>query len=222
MASIQKKGDGWYCQFSYRGKRPTFAIGKVSEDEARAKSAQVDYLLMRLKQRLIEVPPGVEIVDFVRYDGKPPASVINPGNASAPGGTCSLAALRDRFLATHDGVHEVGTLGTTRIHFSHLVATLGDEFPLAELSLPDLQRHVDRRATKGIAPVTIRKEIDGLRAAWNWGKRSGLVAREWPGRGLVYRKTREKPPFQTRAEIDRRIKRGGLTHEQKKELWESL
>jgi integrase len=222
MASIQKKGDGWYCQFCYRGQRPTVATGKVSEDEARAKSAQVDYLLMRLKQRLIEIPPGVEIVDFVRYDGKPPASLINPGNGHTGGEVVSLAMLRDRFLATHIGAHEENTLGTTRIHFNHMVMTLGDQFPMAELSSADLQRHVDRRAAKGIASVTVRKEIDGLRAAWNWGKRSGLVAVEWPGKGLVYQKTREKPPFQTRAEIERRIKRGGLTPAQKTELWESL
>ena len=86
MASIQKNGDGWYCQFCYRGQRTTFAIGKVSEDEASAKSAQADYLLMRPKQRLIELPGGAEIVDFVRYDGKPPASAINPGNARVSGG----------------------------------------------------------------------------------------------------------------------------------------
>ena len=222
MASIQKKGDGWYCQFCYRGQRPTFALGKVSEDEARAKSSQVDYMLMRLKQRLIDLPPGVEIVDFVRYDGKPPASLVNSGSAALPTKTGTLAVLRDRFLTTHAGAHEAGTLGTARTHFKHIAATLGDHFPLAELTLPDLQRHVDRRAAKGIAPVTIRKEIDGLRAAWNWGKRTGLVALEWPGRGLVYRKTKEKPPFQTRAEITRQIARGGLTDDQKKELWESL
>jgi hypothetical protein len=83
LASIQKRRDGWYCQFCYRGQRTTFAIGKVSEDEASAKSAQVDYLLMRPKQRLIELPGGAEIVG---YDGMPPASAINPGNARVSGG----------------------------------------------------------------------------------------------------------------------------------------
>ena len=44
----------------------------VTEAEAEAKAAQVDYLLMRLKQRLIELPPGIGIVEFVRHDGKAP------------------------------------------------------------------------------------------------------------------------------------------------------
>lgn len=95
-------------------------------------------------------------------------------------------------------------------------------FPLPELAQADLQRHVDRRTGEAIALVTIKKEINGLRAAWNWGRRSGLVTAEWPGKGLVYQKTKEKPPFQTRAEICRRIARGGLSDVQQGELWESL
>ena len=31
MASIQQKGNGWYCQFVYRGKRRTFAVGRVTK-----------------------------------------------------------------------------------------------------------------------------------------------------------------------------------------------
>ncbi len=72
MASLQQKGEGWYCQFVHARRRHTFALGKVSQSEAEAKAAQVDYLLLRLKQRLIELPPGVGIVEFVQHDGKPP------------------------------------------------------------------------------------------------------------------------------------------------------
>jgi hypothetical protein len=30
---------------------------------------------MRLKQRLIELPPDLDIVEFVQFDGKPPADL---------------------------------------------------------------------------------------------------------------------------------------------------
>jgi hypothetical protein len=69
MASIQKKGNAWYCQFLYRRQRHTFAVGEVAEDEARAVAAKVGYLLMRLKQNLLELPTGCDIVTFVRFDG---------------------------------------------------------------------------------------------------------------------------------------------------------
>jgi hypothetical protein len=78
MAPLQKKGNGWYCQFLHHGKRHTITIGRVSREEARAKSEQVDHLLMRLKQGLIELPPGVGVVEFVLHDGKPPGPPTVP------------------------------------------------------------------------------------------------------------------------------------------------
>ena len=61
MAGLQERGGSYRIFFRFRGKQMTFPLGKVSKQEAEAKSAQVDYLLLRLKQRLIELPPGVEL-----------------------------------------------------------------------------------------------------------------------------------------------------------------
>jgi integrase len=90
------------------------------------------------------------------------------------------------------------------------------------MALSDLQKHVDPRAAAKMAPATIKKEVHTLRAAWNWGRRIGLVNTEFPGSGLIYNKAKEKPPFQTRTEIERKIARGGLTDQQIRELWDSL
>lgn len=217
MASLQKKGDAWHCQFLYRGKRHTFGIGRVTEAEAESKASQVDYLLMRLKQGLIELPDGVGIVDFVRLDGK-----ATPPAASASVQKATLGDLRDRFLATHAGALEGSTLNTTRTHFRHLVRTLGETAPLRELAQGDLQRHINARVKVPVSPVTARKEIATLCAAWNWGRKAGIVSGAYPGEGLVYPKTDEKPPFRTRAEIERQIARGGLSADRQAELWECL
>jgi len=72
MASLQKKGDSYYCQFCYHGRRRTFTVGAVDESEAENKARQVDYLLMRLKRRLLVLPEGGDIVTFIEHDGKPP------------------------------------------------------------------------------------------------------------------------------------------------------
>src|SRR5947209_10560610 len=122
MASLQQKGNGWYCQFLHHGKRHTFAVGSVSTEEAKAKAAQVDYLLLRLKQRLIELPPGVGIVDFVQYDGKPPASSCVDEMSVTNGVTKSVATLtafRDRYLATHRASLEPRTVDCIELHFRH-------------------------------------------------------------------------------------------------------
>jgi len=226
MASLQKKGEGWYCQVLHRGKRHTFTLGKVSKAEAEAKAAQVDYLLMRLKQRLIALPPGVTIVEFLLHDGKPPATTQDV--APSLTGSIALAALRDRYLATRREALEARTLDTARLHFKHLCVLLGEGYPIRGLTLPDLQSYVDRRGKQRtrdggrISPTTIKKEVVTLRTAWNWGAKMGLVAGRYPNDGLSYPKTDEKPPFQTKSEVERSIAAGGLTPAQIKELWESL
>ena len=96
MATLQKKGNGWYCQFLHHGKRHTFTIGRVSKAEARAKSDQVGYLLMRLKQRLTELPPGVDIVEFVQRDGVPNARPTAPAQTGESRSSSSVTVTSTR------------------------------------------------------------------------------------------------------------------------------
>ncbi len=98
----------------------------------------------------------------------------------------TLAGLRDRYLETHrNGSLEQSTLEGIELHFRHLVSTLGEKFPMPDLSLADLQQHVDRRAKKKglrgkLSPATIRKEIVTLRTAWNWGVQMKLLEGRFP------------------------------------------
>jgi integrase len=212
MASVQKKGESWYCQFVFRHRRHTFAVGKVDEDEARIVAARADYVLMRLRQGLIELPAGFDIVEFVQHDGKPPAAPVE----TLPETT--FCQFRDAYLETFgQGAIEANSLGTVRIHLAHVAESLGEQFPICALSSSELQRHVDRRR-KEVAGVTIKKEIDTLRSVWNWSARMGSVLGDFPGKGLVYPKDKEKLPFMTWKEIERRIGAGG----DPQELWECL
>jgi integrase len=213
MASLQKKGDSWYCQFMHRGQRHTFTIGKVDETEANNTAARVDYLLMRIKQHLIELPAGTDIVTFMEFDGRVPEK-LSEGSSQE----ISFSDFRDAFVKVFGaGAIEDNTMDTSKIHFKHLAATLGEGFPMYSLTLPDLQRHVDRRQ-KDVAGITIKKEIDTMRSAWKWAQRMGKVQGDFPNGGLVYPKADEKLPFMTWVEIERRIKAGGKPAE----LWECL
>jgi integrase len=221
MASLQERGGRWQCQFLYHGKRRTFALGRVTEAEAKAKSDQVDYLLMQLGQGLISLPPGADIVTFVRHDGTIPKSA-----SEAPRDSATLASLRDHYLETHgNGTLEAHTLRGINRHFKHLARELGEGFPIHDLALGDLQRYVDKRSrAKGrrgtLNPATIKKEIITLRTAWNWGVRMKIVTGRYPYDGLRYPKSDEKPPFQNREQINRQIP--GLSAAKVEELWESL
>lgn len=178
---------------------------------------------MRLAQGLIALPPAIDIVEFVRRDGK---MDLTRGDAPVPPPQLTLSTLRDRYLQTHgNGTLEERTLVGIRLHFRHLAAALGEGFPIAQLALADLQAYVDRRArAKGrrgrLAPATIRKEIVTLRTTWNWGARMGLVSGRFPNAGLRYPKSDARPPFQTRTEIERQVP--GLPAREQAELWDAL
>jgi hypothetical protein len=47
-------------------------VGKVSDEEAETFAGNVDDLLMRLKQRLLQTLPGVHVIDFVIHSGSVP------------------------------------------------------------------------------------------------------------------------------------------------------
>jgi len=55
--------------------------------------------------------------------------------------------LREKYLSTHrNGSLEQSTLDGIELHFKHLVGTLGDRFPIQDLSRADLQEHVKTKA----------------------------------------------------------------------------
>jgi hypothetical protein len=120
-------------------------VGAVSEQEAQAISGQLDYLLLRLKQRLIDLPHNVGIVDFIQHDSKPPSSEL----AIPDRQTLTLAVFRDQYLETHRASLESRTLEGIEGHFKPLVSALGVAFPIRELKLADFQGYVNKRAKAG-------------------------------------------------------------------------
>jgi integrase len=179
---------------------------------------------MRLKQRLTELPAGVGIVEFIQHDGNAAARDTVP----AQNGELTLVEFRDRYIATNRESQERRSIEGIELHFKHLGAALGDRFPIRELKMAHLQEYINHRAkAKGmygrrLSPATIKKEIVTLRTAWNWAVEMGLVTGRFPNKGLRFPKLDEKPPFMTRAEIERRIAAGGLTEAEKKDLWNAL
>ncbi|HUB25805.1 MAG TPA: site-specific integrase [Tepidisphaeraceae bacterium] len=213
MAALQFRNGVYRLIFWHNQRQHSLNIGRIPESEAETWKGRAEHLLMRVEQRLLEIPAGVSIADFVRYDGKPPADPELEQHRDT-----TLHQLREAYLATFNGgAIESNTLRTMTIHLDHIERTLGRGFILSALTLAKLQGHVTGRA-KDVSAVTIKKEIDTFRAVWNWGERMKFVQGVFPCRGLVYPKTDEKLPFMTWAEIERRIKAGGDADT----LWECL
>lgn len=220
MASIQERRGSFRVIFRHEGRQFFVALGRIERREAEAKAAQVDYLLLRIKQGLVAVPPGVDLGEFLMSDGR----MESPRDA-AP---LTLDSLRSKYLDTHRDSLEPRTVEGVELHFKHLLRELGPGFVVRSLALADLQGYVTARSkAKGsggrrLAAATIRKELVSLRTAWNWAARSDLVAGRFPNDGLRFPKTEEKPPFQTRGQIERQIAGGGLSKRQVGDLWDSL
>src|SRR5437868_722747 len=115
MASLQERNGSYRVLFCHHGKLHSFTIGKVENEEAENKARQVDYLLMRLKQRLLVLPEGIDIVTFIEHDGKP--SLSGPTLPNAPRQAVTIGDLKDRFFATYsNGTIEANSLATCQMH----------------------------------------------------------------------------------------------------------
>lgn len=221
MATLQQRNLTFRILFKWQGKRCTLPIGKVSQSEAEAKCSQVEYLLMRLNQRLIQVPDHCDLLTFLQFDGHPPQEV-KPLPAARKE-QLTLGELRRRYFETYGSSLEASTLSTIRTHFDHLEKTFGASAALNELTLVELQKHVDRRAKQKtrnglVTATTIRKDLISLRGAWNWAHTLSLMPERFCMRGLRFPKLDEKLPFMTREEIERHLAVGG-DHDA---LWECL
>ncbi len=167
MATIQERNQSFRILFVYQGKRRTVTLGKVSRDEAEVKAGAIDLLLLRIKQKLSAVPAGVSIEDFVLCNGQ--VRTVEQAITSEP---VTFPCFREKYLEAHrDGAMETNGLATVEMHLGHFEETLGEKFPLQNLQLADLQRHVTARRKKKyrgkpLSPVTLKKEMASFRAAW--------------------------------------------------------
>jgi integrase len=223
MAALQERNGSFRVIFRYQGKQRSFTLGRVSRDEAEAKAGHVDLILLRIRQNLLAIPAGISIEEFLLSDGQ-----VKPPEQAAAVEPTTFGRFREKYIETQrNGAMEQNSLQTTEMHLRHFERTLGEKFPLQQLQLADLQRHVNERCRKKyrgrpLSPVTLKKEVASFRAAWNWAALTGLVSGPFPSKGLVYPKADEKPPFMTWQEIERKVAVGGLSEAEVAELWESV
>ena len=210
--------------FRWAGRKLKKTVKTTSRGDADTALARFNENLQLLERGRLELPPGADIGTFLLSDGK----LNGHAEAAPPVRILTLGELREAYVEVHsNGAMEKNSLATVCMHLRHVITTLGKSFRIGSLAQADLQKHIDRRARKRyrgrpLSAVTLRKEMASFRACWNWGVQAGQMKEMFPGRGLKYPKTDEKPPFQTRADIERQIARGGLSAAEIRQLWDSL
>ncbi len=222
MAWIEQRGGQFHIGIRIGNQKVKRSLQTNDRDEAEDIKRRVERRLKLIQQGDLTVPPDADAMTFLLTDGK----VSRPATISVG---VTLGQLCSNYLESiPQGTIERNTEYTLKIHLNHFRRVLGDRFRTDRIEFEDLQRYVNTRSKedgsrgKPISPVTIRKELTSVSGLWAWAIRAKHLKATFPNKGLRFPKAAEKPPFQTRPEIERQIEAANLTAEEQSELWERL
>jgi len=208
MAWLEKRGNRFRIKFRYGGRELRYPLKTASQEDADAALSRLEENLALLNRGRLELPEGADIGLFLLSDGK---LTRKPKIESV-----SFKEYFRRYRERQDG-KEKNTRDTEKIHMAHLERLLSPTTVQA-VTTADLQGYVDKRSQEGVSHTTIKKEIGTFAAIWNkWGVPQAVVLGPAPTKGLLYKKGRSKPPFQTWRQIERAVARGA-----EEDSWESL
>jgi integrase len=238
MASLEKRGGHYRIVFRHDGAKHQIPLGAVDEAEARACTARLELNLRDARSGRLVVPAGTDVGVFLLSNGAvaatPKAARVKvelakvERDAAVEAARVTVGSIVAGYLAAQATSLEANSLKTLGIQLRHVAKTLGADLSAEDLTLARLQTHIERRRTepgrrgRPVIAKTIRKEITAMGGAWGWAGYSGLVRVGYPSKGLKYPRAEERLRFQTRAEIERQIARGGLDDREREELWDRL
>ena len=223
MASlVQDPKTGRYLiRFRHSGKAYKRSLRTTTKRHAQALMHRIEETQLLIERGHLAVPVGIDPGDFIVSDGRLKKS-------PKPSIVLTLKSLFDTYR-THlpAGAKAPSTLQGEAIHIGHLLRLLGPSRSVQALQSRDVQDYIASRLKelwndRPIRPCTVKKEITTLRLIWNWAVDQGYLTGRPPTKSIIFPKDEEKPPFMTRCEIERTIRRGGLTEDEEKELWASL
>jgi len=203
MASLEKRGKLFRVIFRYGGQRRQATLKTGDAKEAADMATRIERKLDLLAQGDLSLPEGMDIVAFLMGEkpkSKPPAV---------------LKTIIPEYENSRHSI-EANSLATIKLHLAHVKKFFGQNTHLNTITFDRLQDYINERV-KHVSSTTVRKEVTSLSGLWSWALRTNQASGGFPNRGLEYPKTSEKPPFQTWAEIERKINAGA-----DKKLWDCL
>jgi integrase len=222
VATLEKRADGFRLIFYYRNERFTRSLKTDNKRKAEELRKRLEGNLELLEQGRLDYQAGKDDL---------PTVLLTDGKLNARPEAAKRITLGEFFTQYQDNRppgKEGGTVYTEDIHIAHLKRLLDAKTALVEVPAK-LQAYVTARCSEAgrrgelVSHVTVKKELGTLSSLWNkWATRAGLVSVPLSLRNLEYTKAKEKPPFQTWEEIERRITRGQLAADQQDDLWDAL
>jgi integrase len=230
MAHLRQdpRTSNWLIYFRYGGSQFSKSCETKNRRTAEAVKARVDDTICLLKQGRVQVPDECEnIGHWIFTDRKLDAKPRIKPTPERPQleDVCKAYTADQRDKAKN-------TLDSERKHIGHLTKILGAETELDSITTADLQSYVKKREKqthhdRNITGATIKKELATLRQVWAWARHNDKTERSCPIYGkngdrkwaISLTKSEEKGKFQTWAEIEKKIARGGLEPDKIAELW---
>ena len=229
MASLHEdeRTGNWILMFRIGGRQFRRSCETTSKKDATNVKARVEDTIKLLKLGRISIPPHADPGVWVMTESK-----LNAKLKLVAGKPLRLGDICEAYLADQIGKADT-TVTCERIHVGHLKRVLGETTETNTITLNVIQGYVNARAKtkhrgKPLSGKTVRKELATFRQVWDWARKRQYVATDCPIYDETHRwavvlpKPKEREKFQTWAQIKRRIVRGGLTRQQKKDLWDSL
>jgi len=225
MASLEKRNGIYRISLRLDGRRHRRSLETGDNRAAQAHLAVLEDTLHRVKLGTIKMPEEADPISFLLSGGQSTKKPCRSGQSLATIG--NLLDQATESLST--GSLEQSTVTGMKIHIRHLRKNLRKSTPLSELGSKELQEYVNLRSKqKGrrgrkVQPATIKKELATFRGEWNRAHRAGVIPKSFPQtRDLRFPKAVEKPPFQTRGEIERKIASGSLSEAAQQDLWDCV
>jgi integrase len=160
MASLERRNGSWRVIFCYKRERRYFTIGEVSAAEAAVYKVSTEELLRLINRKLLSIPAGCTIEDFMFHQGKPPQDIA----VAVERKELTLGELREAYFRSQEMKLEQTTLDGIRLHFDHLERILGGKSLVSLTTRADLQRYVNKRAGEWIDPEVYRRQRRAKRA----------------------------------------------------------
>ncbi|GAB5407463.1 MAG: hypothetical protein Aurels2KO_56940 [Aureliella sp.] len=226
MATLEKRGKMYRIIFRFGGERFTRSLNTDRESAARLALAQVEENIRNVELGLLSIEEGDDVPSVLLSSGERKRKA-KPTAMRSP----TVFSILDQYVgAIPQNSIEANSLDMLRTHIRNLQRHLGKRLKPESVVLSTLQDFINARSREAgsragtlISPVTIRKELTTLSAAWDWALESKLVSHPMPNkRRLRYPKADEKPPFKTWDEIERVSLRNQLSKAEQRAHWDCL
>jgi integrase len=227
MAFMENRNGKFRIKFRFEGRQYSRSLNTSNEQKAGLAKGQIERNLELVSLGLLEVPDACDVFDFFltgKVQEKPTADARAKESKKQSAGTLSIERLFNMYFDAFlkESIEE-NSFGMLETHRNNLERLIGKRTKAAAFGTGDIQKYVDKRAKEPgrrgkIQATTIRKEITTLSTIFKWAVSNGHLNAAPEKKGIRYPKGKEKPPFQTWEEIERKIKRGGLSDDEVADL----